>query len=64
MCQKGLRRVRRPFEPDTDSEPGQVGSEDVGLSHYEQGAIVSTVEQAAQTADFLFLSVEGWHVQG
>lgn len=47
MCQKGLRRVRRPFEPDTDSEPGQVGSEDVGLSHYKQGTIVSTVEQTA-----------------
>lgn len=47
MCQKGLRRVRRPFDPDTDSEPGQVGSEDVGRSHYEQIAIVNTVEQAA-----------------
>lgn len=48
MCQKGLRRVRRLFEPDTDSEPGQVGSEEVvSLSHYKQGTIVSTVEQTA-----------------
>lgn len=45
MCQKGLRRVRRPFDPDIDSKP--VSSEDVDLSHYEQVAIVNTVEQAA-----------------